>query len=191
MNIRNSSRKFSDEFRSLLEMTLKDISRRQERKKILKSVNCRVWYWGIRRTEKLNYLTIYFKCLDSKGSGQKHLVRIILDSYPNYLEKYKDLKPEEIVKRALNEGEIRIHCVCSDFLFGGYAYIADKKKYGIVKEPRAPHIRNPREEGAFCKHCSATLSRANLFIKSIMIDLNKGNFKKSVRIKTGDKVYVI
>ena len=175
----------------LEEITLRDIQRKQERVKILKSTSCRVFYWGIRLTPVKNYLTLYFKCLDRRGTKRKHLVRIVLEDYPTYLETYKDLKPEEIIKKALILGNVKIHCGCENYLYGGYAYISDVKKYGIVKEPRFPSIKNPQLKGSICKHCSATFNRAPLFIKSYALDLANKNFKSQVRIKTGDRIYII
>jgi len=173
------------------EQTLKDIQRKQERKKIIKSTSCRVWYWGIRLTPIKNFLTLYFKCLDRKGTKRKHLVRIVLDDYPKFLETYKGLKPEDIIKKALILGNCRVHCTCESFLYEGFAYLADVRKYGIVKEPRYPHIKNPELKGSICKHCSAALNRCTLFIRSYALDLEKKNFKSQVRIKTGDKIYII
>lgn len=183
---------FSKNYSKVLsEKTLKEIQKKQELKKILKSKTCRVWYWGIRITTVKNFLTLYFKCLDSKGTKRKHLVRIILDDYPEFLKKYPDLELEKLLKKCLIEGNVRLHCTCEDFLYGGYAYIANLRDYHIVKEPRFPKQRNPALDGAFCKHCSAVTNRAPLFLKSYWLDLKKKNFKKSVRIKTGNKIYVI
>lgn len=205
MNKMNSSNRpllYSEKFRSLLErilresqggldeMTLKQIAKRQTKIKILKSVNCRAFYFGIRLTPEKNFLTLYFKCLDSKGSGRKHLVRIVLDSFPEYLIKYSDLKKEDIIKKAITDGNSRIHCTCEDFQFR-FSFLATKFDYDIVKELRPPNKTNPQQLGSLCKHGSTVVNRCSLFLKSYVLDLEKGNFKKSVRIKTGNKVYVI
>lgn len=175
----------------LEEITLRDIQRKQERVKILKSTSCRVFYWGIRLTPVKNYLTLYFKCLDRRGTKRKHLVRIVLEDYPTYLETYKDLKPEEIIKKALLLGNCKVHCSCENFLYQGLTYLAFKKGYGIVNEPRFPGIKNPQLKGSICKHLSSVLNRSPLFLKSYLLDLEKKNFKSQVRIKTGDRIYII
>lgn len=41
---------------------------------------------------------------------------------------------------------------CPDHLFSGFKYMAYSKKYGNKPENRPPVIRNPKEEGAVCKH---------------------------------------
>lgn len=177
--------------RILREWTLKAIQKKQERKKILKSKTCRVLYFGIRETTEKHYFTIYFKCIDAAGSGRKHLSRIVLEDYPKYLETYKTLKPDEILKKALLEGNVRLHCTCEDFQFSGLNYISTVRNYGLTKELRFPHIRNPELKGSLCKHLSSVCVRAPLFLKSIALDLQRKNYKKSVRVKTGNKVYLI
>lgn len=177
--------------RMLRELTSKEVQIKQDKPRLLRSKSVRVWYWGVRISGTKNYLTLYFKALDFKGTGRKHLCRIVLQDYPDYLVKFSNLKPEEIIRKALIEGQVKVHCTCEDFLYKGFAYMGHAKGYGIVPEKRFPSIRNPQLKGSVCKHCSAVMNRANLFIKSYVLDIEKKNFKQSVRIKTGKMVYII
>lgn len=46
---------------------------------------------------------------------------------------------------------------CPDHLFSGFKYMAYHKNYGKKPENRPPVIRNPKEEGACCKHLYSTI----------------------------------
>ena len=177
--------------RMLREWTLKQIQINQERKKIIKSKSCRVWYYGLRETTEKHFVTIYFKALDFKGTGRKHLCRIVLNDYPNYLVKYSNLKQEDILRKALIDGNVRLHCTCESFQYEGYNYISTVKDYGLRKELRFPKIKNPELKGSLCKHLSSVCVKAPLFLKSIALDLQKKNYKQAVRVKTGNKIYLI
>lgn len=174
----------------LVELTGKQISKKQDRPRLLRTKTVRVWYYGIRETTQKKFLTIFFKALDSKGSGRKHLVRIVCEDYPTYLKENPNISQIDLVKKSLTEGNIRIHCGCEDYAFR-FSYMADSRKYGIVKEPRFPHVTNPELKGSCCKHCLSVLNRAPLFLKSFSLDLANKNFKANVRIKSGNKIYVI
>ena len=52
----------------------------------------------------------------------------------------------------LKANDVMIFCDDPDFLYSGFKYMAYSKKYGNKPENRPPKIRNPKEEGAVCKH---------------------------------------
>ena len=62
------------------------------------------------------------------------------------------------LKAAMN-GDVRVHCTCSAFLFMGYKYITWKANVGINKEDRSPDITNPEKKGMACKHIIVALNQ--------------------------------
>ena len=62
------------------------------------------------------------------------------------------------LKAAMN-GDVRVHCTCSAFLFMGYKYITYKQGCGINKETRSPDITNPEKKGMACKHIIVALNQ--------------------------------
>jgi len=55
-------------------------------------------------------------------------------------------------------GEVRVRCDCPGFLYWGWQFVAGKNK--AISRPfttRAPKVRNPKQEGAVCKHIYAVL----------------------------------
>ena len=62
------------------------------------------------------------------------------------------------LKAAMN-GDVRVHCTCSAFLFMGYKYITWKANAGINKEDRSPDITNPEKKGMACKHIIVALNQ--------------------------------
>lgn len=49
-------------------------------------------------------------------------------------------------------GDIEIFCNCADWSYMGFKYIANKNGFGVAKEFRPPHIKNPAQVGTACKH---------------------------------------
>lgn len=52
---------------------------------------------------------------------------------------------------------VKVYCDCSDFLYGGFAYIAHRLGYGLITETRPPLKRNRNLKGTVCKHLIAVL----------------------------------
>ena len=70
------------------------------------------------------------------------------------------------LKAAMN-GDVRVHCTCSAFLFMGYKYITWKANAGINKEDRSPDITNPEKKGMACKHIIVALNQMKKDYQSI------------------------
>ena len=70
------------------------------------------------------------------------------------------------LKAAMN-GDVRVHCTCSAFLFQGYKYISYKRGCGINREDRAPNITNPEKRGMACKHIIVALNQMKNDYKEI------------------------
>lgn len=71
----------------------------------------------------------------------------------------QDLTPEMIrefdfrkLSEYIRESKLKVWCSCPAFLYWGFQYISWRKGYGLVKETRPPRVRNPRQQGAVCKH---------------------------------------
>ena len=58
----------------------------------------------------------------------------------------------------LKANDVMIFCDDPDFLYSGFKYMAYSKKYGTKPENRPPVIRNPKEQGACCKHLYSVIS---------------------------------
>lgn len=72
----------------------------------------------------------------------------------------------KVLRRAVDESDIRVKCTCPDFKYR-FAYWATRKKYYFGRrEIRPSKITNPRNDiGAVCKHATAVLIRPSQWIK--------------------------
>lgn len=75
-------------------------------------------------------------------------IRITDDLVKAVVEGKKFSTVENLIKYT----NIKVFCNCPAFLYWGFKYKAWKKGYGLEKELRRPVVRNPREQGALCKH---------------------------------------
>lgn len=68
--------------------------------------------------------------------------------------KVKDDEDEAfgVLRSLAKKAGILIYCDCPDFLYGGFAYIAHKLGFGLVRESRPPRKRNKNLKGSACKH---------------------------------------
>lgn len=64
-------------------------------------------------------------------------------------EEHIEVKDIDVLLKA---NDVMIFCDDPDFLYSGFKYMAYSKRYGNKPENRPPVIRNPKEEGAVCKH---------------------------------------
>ena len=75
------------------------------------------------------------------------------------IAKDKKIKLDEAVDYSLNFGDVNIRCNCPSNLYHGFAYMGDELEYlyGLPREKRFPHIRNPQLQNATCKHMHMAL----------------------------------
>lgn len=71
----------------------------------------------------------------------------------------KEIPFEDAIDYAINYGDVHIRCNCPAAQFWGYNFIDTELKaiYGVPKEGRFPHIRNPQLKGVMCKHTDVVL----------------------------------
>lgn len=86
---------------------------------------------------------------------------------------FKKYKLRDLVNLAVF-GDIKCRCGCPAFLYWGYKYIMGQLDATIGrKETRIPHIRNPKMEGAVCKHLMSVLNKLPFHISDITKDVRK------------------
>lgn len=68
------------------------------------------------------------------------------------LDKIANAKSFVDIEKLIKDSALKIYCDCPAFQFWGYKFMAWKRGYGLVKELRAPKIRNPHQQGFVCKH---------------------------------------
>lgn len=108
-------------------------------------------------------LRLTFTAKDLNGSGRPHVVHIYLDKLYNM-----KVPTRELVKQAIEDGNIRYDCDCGSYLYGGFKYISSKKKItALEKERRPPRINNPKQLGLVCKHIHAVVDELPLLINNI------------------------
>jgi hypothetical protein len=125
-----------------------------------RSGNVRVKFTKANRRTK----RAFFSAHDTKGSGKKYEITVDLSEHKGL---QKDMNQHEAVQLAVEAGDIKTHCNCPDFLYGGFKYMADELSYGTRTEKRFPGINNPDLEGSVCKHTLAVLEGLNGYVDKI------------------------
>lgn len=71
----------------------------------------------------------------------------------------KEIPIGDAVRYAIENLDFHIRCQCPSWVFFGYAYQATQLdyQYGLPRENRFPHIRNPNLRGSVCKHADKVM----------------------------------
>jgi hypothetical protein len=79
------------------------------------------------------------------------------------------------IKKAINQGDLLVHCDCPAFKWWGYNYIITSRRaiYPGKELTIYPKIRNPRLVGTVCKHLIQVLAKMPQDDKAIYKELNK------------------
>lgn len=142
----------------------------------------KAYYKGIGGPFELGFETIAVTTPDRRAWQQKVVLMDMYEELPKH-EKLID------AVRASLAGELKLHCNCPAFLYWGYKYILTKKRSSIRREPRQPRIRNPREEGAVCKHLFAIMQALGFFAPEITGDLQRYPWTLSRKAKAALKAF--
>jgi hypothetical protein len=113
-----------------------------------------------------------FKTTSATTPGKDFWYQIIRLKDLKVRSQVKDLSDKEFVNLILY-GDLQVYCDDPSFLYYGWKYMAYNRDYGIRKEIRYPHIRNPRLSGAVCKHIYSVLTVLPFNINKITRDLKK------------------
>jgi hypothetical protein len=138
------------------------------------------WYKNYRLVEiSYDTATLYLKVESHSNPGTFHEQRILLRSiadqlYYNkvaertfnpdksrrnfsthadkaFLKSNKPIKEKDLGK-FLEDTPLKVSCSCPMFWYWGFAYIAWKKGYGLMRCNYVPHVRNPYQQGSVCNH---------------------------------------
>lgn len=84
---------------------------------------------------------------------------------------------EEKIRIAL-DGDIKVHCTCPDFRYGGFQYMGTQLGYSSKALEIPAPVRNPRDEGTVCKHLKFVLSRIGDYVDDIAADFGRARKTK-------------
>ena len=98
---------------------------------------------------------------DKKTGGTivtKYKVFILFEDFYT-IGKDKDINFEDAINYAIEFGDLHCRCTCPASQFWGYNYEASALRYlyGVPRENRFPHVRNPNLQGTICKHTDKVL----------------------------------
>jgi hypothetical protein len=158
------------------EATVKELYRGADKARLGRSKQIRMQYRGV--TNKRGWVAFQCKSQYNPNKFYTQYIKLLDLKDARVL---KDMKKQDAT-RLLLYGDVACFCSCPDFKFKGFKHMAHAMGYGMYKEPRFPHIRNPRLEGTVCKHLLAVFSVFMNNWMSIHRDL--------VRSKAWDKNYV-
>lgn len=136
-------------------------SDKMERAKLLE-----IEYQGIK--ELKDNITFEFHVVDPNGSGKARRVFVQFRDSNDYTKIAKILDSKENFETSVSKKNIRLHCSCPSFKYGGYKFIGTLEDYSIYSEDREPEITNPHLEGTLCKHGLAVVERMKDYYEEIM-----------------------
>ena len=88
------------------------------------------------------------------------------------------------------KGEVKVHCTCPDFGYGGWQYIGTQLDFSTQKENRPPDVRNPNQEGTVCKHVGHIVSKLSKF-KPEMIEFIKKSRDAKYKVVTESNLQTV
>lgn len=154
------------------EMTRKEILKGADKARIARSKKLEyTHYLGV--SPKRGW--IKFETASQYTRGKKYTQLIKLKEAKD-MRYFKEFKKNEVIKLFLN-GDLQVSCSCPDFKYR-HRYHSWKDGYGLYKELRYPHIRNPYLEGTVCKHLILCLTFMLNNQMSISRDMSKSDFFK-------------
>lgn len=141
----------------LLEKVLEDIIKdskqtdpqRIEKAETLISTFKEVDKWGI----------FHFLTTSETTSGLEHKQEIYWPSIHQFKELYQSgghITLEDFIN-LIENNDIKVTCTDKSFLYWAWMYKADKQKYGITVQNKAPTRNNVRLHGGSCKHILSVL----------------------------------
>lgn len=154
------------------ELTRKDLVAEVDRNTKSKSkLVSRARYLGI--TEDY---TVFFRVPSVTAKPPtNYTVKIKLVEYPDIADE-KDISIREKVRLAI-AGDLQISCTCPAYLYFGYKYILTQMDANESDpEHRFPKVKNPKLQGAMCKHCYAAMLAFPLTWTRIAKDIKDENF---------------
>lgn len=117
--------------------------------------------------------TIKFQTPSFTEPGKSYDQKVKLLDLKNLIKEYKGKKSRtEIVKMAVN-GDIAVDCTDPSWKYWGFKYKGTKEGYSIGRETRFPRVRNPKLEGALCKHLYIGVNILPFIVSRITKSLNK------------------
>lgn len=84
-------------------------------------------------------------------------------------------KTKSAIKKAINNGQVKIGCSCPDAKYR-FNYWQNRKGYGFDTEHRPSNITNPYDSiGPGCKHMAAVLNKEDQWINELIKKINDDN----------------
>lgn len=130
-----------------------------------------VRYKGV--TNRYGWITFHTNSQYTPGRKYTQYVKLKEAKDMKY---FKEFNKRDII-RLFMSGDLQVHCTCPDYNYR-HKYQAHMLGYGIYRETRFPHIRNPKLEGSVCKHLIAVLGVMNNNWMNIAKDMQKSKFFK-------------
>lgn len=84
---------------------------------------------------------------------------------------------EEKIRIAL-DGDVKVHCTCPDFRYGGFQYLGTQLGFSSKPLDIPAPVRNPGDEGTVCKHLRFLLSRIDDYVDDVAADFDRARDTK-------------
>jgi len=185
---------------NLLEYSMGDLASSSESKRKDRSKSIIVRYSGVIEGDDGHARTVWE--VPSQSSTGSYTVMISVEPKDKTL--FSIAKSKWDMKKFINvikTSDVKVHCTCPDFLYGGAKYNLGKYgKHGVSAieissgyegeadvVTDAPDIRDPNRENVMCKHCIAVSSRFTANASKIMSQVRKYNPEddiKEIEVKT-------
>jgi len=122
--------------------------------------------------KRIKYLGFSFRKKIIYFQTGKYIQKVQIPSLKLISKMKGDLK--EKIKMAMDD-DVKLHCSCPDFRFGGFMYIGTQTDYSLHKENRPPIRNNPNQDGSICKHLNYLLNDIDKYTDAIVDDYKLTN----------------
>ncbi len=117
---------------------------------------------------RAEYLGLSFRKKELRFAVGKYRLTVAVPA----LKVVSRLKGSDLDKLSAALGDdVRVHCTCPDFRYGGFQYVGTQLDYSLRTEDRFPSVRNPKEEGTVCKHLTYLLGQLDHYTDDVAADI--------------------
>lgn len=168
----------------MFEATMNEVKKSARSQTMQRSKGLKSRYIGMTKEGVL-----MFQTTSGTIKGKLYNQRVYLNDLPDViqiLEEDSKFTARDAILLAITTGNIKYHCDDPSYKYY-FQYVATKKGSALREEKRFPRIRNPRLEGACCKHLLSVFRVLALNWNKIVRDARKHKLipkrKSSKKIK--------
>lgn len=171
---------------TLLEYSLGELKTASEEKRVSRAKNMIIRYQGVTSGDDGHARTIW-EVPSQTGDGSYRVMVAFEPKESDLFSLSKGKWDLSNFSKILSESDVKVHCTCKDFLFGGakynlgkygnYSDSAIKTSSGYKNETDvisdAPDVRDPNRKNIMCKHLIAVSNRFTANTSRIMSQIRK------------------